>query len=377
MPARRLLCFIVLLVSMGAVLPVGGQPLDLILPTDNDALLRGDEPAFYQHTVRYFKGKRSLPWEGGQYGYVRNLKETRHGLVKTRFHEGLDIKPVRRDHKGEPLDAVRAIDDGQVVYINRVERHSSYGHYVVVEHWWSGSPFYSLYAHLGRVQVRKGQRVRQGERLATLGYTGRGIDRDRAHVHFEINMLLSDRFEDWYDERDIREPNYHGLYNGLNLRGIDAARLYLALQNNPNLTIEDFLAEEEAFFKVLVPASPAPDVLRRYPWLLRRDGKLKGASWEISFTRAGLPIAVAPSSRPVAEPLVSWVQPSRIAYNLLTSGVLTNDARPAALAKRGRRYLDLLTLGDTDAPVPALTVAPLPTDLHPAAAPREGRNLGW
>jgi len=32
------------------------------------------------------------------------------------------------------------------------------------------------------------------------------------------------------------EPNHHGLYNGLNLVGIDIARLYLALQKRPALT---------------------------------------------------------------------------------------------------------------------------------------------
>src|SRR5690554_5389210 len=150
---------------------VSAQPLDLILPTSNRALLEDDGPAFYQFTDRYFKGKRSHPWEGGQYGFVRNQVETQEGVVFTRFHEGVDIKPLYRDRRGEPLDTVRAIDDGYVVYANDNEHHSSYGKYIVVEHWWDGSPYYSLYAHLNEVDVERGDRVFQGDRLGRLGYT--------------------------------------------------------------------------------------------------------------------------------------------------------------------------------------------------------------
>ncbi|MGE5208834.1 MAG: hypothetical protein ACM3KL_05820, partial [Alphaproteobacteria bacterium] len=90
------------------------RPLELVLPTDNDALFSGDGPAFYQHIDRDFNGVKSTPWEGGQYGFVRDPKGTSGGLVYTRFHEGIDIRPVHRDANGEPLDEVRAIADGRV-----------------------------------------------------------------------------------------------------------------------------------------------------------------------------------------------------------------------------------------------------------------------
>ena len=90
--------------------------LDLVLPTDNDALFSGGWPAFYQYIERDFKGVKSTPWEGGQYGFVRDPIETSAGIVYTRFHEGIDIKPLRRDAGGEPLDDVCAIADGKVVH---------------------------------------------------------------------------------------------------------------------------------------------------------------------------------------------------------------------------------------------------------------------
>jgi hypothetical protein len=83
------------------------RALDLVLPTDNDALFSGDGPAFYQHIERDFNGVKSTPWEGGQYGFVRDPKDVASGVVYTRFHEGIDIRPVHRDANGEPLPATQ------------------------------------------------------------------------------------------------------------------------------------------------------------------------------------------------------------------------------------------------------------------------------
>src|SRR5437763_16724610 len=83
--------------------------LDLVLPTDNDALFSGGGRAFYQYIERDFKGVKSTPWEGGQYGFVRDPVETYSGVVCTRFHVGTDSTPSRRDAHIEPLDELRSI----------------------------------------------------------------------------------------------------------------------------------------------------------------------------------------------------------------------------------------------------------------------------
>src|SRR5947209_12776779 len=90
--------------------------LDLALPTDNDAIFSGGGPDFYQYIERDYRGEKSTPWEGGQYGFVRDPVETSAGIVYTRFHEGIDIRCLHRDERGEPTDEVRAIADGKVVY---------------------------------------------------------------------------------------------------------------------------------------------------------------------------------------------------------------------------------------------------------------------
>src|SRR5216110_3568161 len=152
------------------------QPLDLGLPTDNDSLFSGGGAAFYQYIERNYNGVKSTPWEGGQYGFVRDPTDTAGGVVYTRFHEGIDIRPLHRDAHGEPLDEVRAIADGKVVHANSVPGYSNYGKYIVIEHRWEGSNYYSLYGHLSSIAVQPGDTVKRGQHIAVMGYTGAGLN---------------------------------------------------------------------------------------------------------------------------------------------------------------------------------------------------------
>src|SRR5206468_6112905 len=259
--------------------------LDLVLPTDNDALFSGDGPAFYQYIERDYNGVKSTPWEGGKYGFVRDPKDTAGGVVYTRFHEGIDIRSLHRDANGEPLDEVRAIADGKVVHVNLVSSYSNYGKYIVIEHCWDGSNYYSLYGHLSSIAVQPDEPVRRGQRIAVMGYTGTGINRERAHLHLELCLMFSRQFEAWYDTFFRNDPNRHGLYNGMNLAGLDVARLYLALRKNPALTIPEFLAAEETFYKITLPKARHFDLPTLYPSILAA-GKRTGSSWEVSFARS-------------------------------------------------------------------------------------------
>ncbi|HET9419345.1 MAG TPA: M23 family metallopeptidase [Chthoniobacterales bacterium] len=316
--------------------------VDLALPTDNDALFHGGGPAFYQAIERNYRGVKSTPWEGGQYGFVREPLQTARGIVYTRFHEGIDIRPWQRDARGEPLDTVRAIAGGEVVYVNLAPTHSDYGMYIVIEHRWDGSSYYSLYAHLRAANVRAGQEVARGEQIAAMGYTGTGINQQRAHLHLELNLMLSRHFESWYETFRKEEPNYHGLYNGINLKGMDIARLYLALKRQPSLTIPEFMADEEIFYKVALPNSTHFDLLELYPWLLREPTRTDIGSWEVSFARSGLPLAVQARAQAVAQPQLTWVKPATIDYRSLTQDYVAGRGKGAHLTKRGAELMQLL-----------------------------------
>src|SRR2546423_4074749 len=319
--------------------------LEIVLPTENDALYSEDGPAFYQYIERDYNGVKSTPWEGGQYGFVRDPKETAGGVVYTRFHEGIDIRCMRRDPNGEPLDEVRAIADGKIVHVNLAPGNSNYGKYIVIEHRWDGSNYYSLYGHLSSIAVQPDEPVRRGQRIGVMGYTGTGINRERAHLHLELCLMFSRQFEAWYDTFFRNDPNHHGRYNGMNLTRLHVARLYLKLRKNPGLTISEFLNDEEEFYKIAVPKTRHFDLPQLYPWMLAA-GKRKGESWEVSFARSCVPLRIEPSDRPVAQPELTYVRKASTDYSYLTRDIVAGHQGNAHLTSYGAQLMRLLTWPD-------------------------------
>jgi murein DD-endopeptidase MepM/ murein hydrolase activator NlpD len=95
-------------------------------------------------------GPRVSPWTGGE-----------------EFFEGLDLASPA----GTP---VLAPADGTVLFVGRVaasprSRLWRFGTIVVVGHGGAGA---TLYGHLGKAEVRRGQRVRRGDRLGSVGRSG-------------------------------------------------------------------------------------------------------------------------------------------------------------------------------------------------------------
>ena len=334
-----------LLLSM-TVHTAENQILDLVLPTDNDALFSGNGPEFYQYVERNYKGVKSTPWEGGQYGFVRDPTDAPGGILYTRFHEGIDIRPVHRDANGEPLDEVRAIADGNVVHVNPVPGYSNYGKYIVIEHRWYGSNYYSLYGHLSSIAVQPGETVRRGQRIAVMGYTGTGINRERAHLHLELDLMFSRQFEAWYNAFFRNDPNHHDIYNGMNLAGIDIARFYLALRKNPALTIPDFLKDEETFYKVTLPKARHFDLATMYPWMIAGGKRSNAASWEVSFARSGVPLKIECSERHVAQPELSYVKKNSAECSYLTRDIVSGRGATAHLTSYGAQLMRLLIWPD-------------------------------
>jgi murein DD-endopeptidase MepM/ murein hydrolase activator NlpD len=318
--------------------------IEISLPTDNDALFHGGGAEFYQYIERDFGGVKSTPWEGGRYGFVRNPVATAQGLVYTRFHEGIDIKCLHRDERGEPLDEVRAIATGKVVHINSAPGYSNYGRYIVIEHTWDGSPYYSLYGHLSEIAVGLSQQINRGERIARMGHTGEGLTQARAHLHLELNLMFSRNFEGWHD-RNFPDPNHNGIYNGLNLAGIDIARFFLEHEKRPDLTVPQFLGEEEIFYRVALPDSVHFDLRKFYPWMVK-NGSNNARSWEVSFARSGVPLKIEGSNEVVSQPTLTFVKKSAIDCSYLTRGELAGRGEHARLTESGMRFMKLLTWPD-------------------------------
>jgi murein DD-endopeptidase MepM/ murein hydrolase activator NlpD len=331
-----------LLLGLGIV---RGQPL-IDFPTDNRALLEGRPQSFFMYVNRNFEGTKSKPWQGGQFGFVRGPIRDRGKVLCLQLHEGIDIRPVRRDAQGNPMDGVRAAATGKVVHLSRESGASNYGRYVVLEHLWDGCRYFTLYAHLASISVEVGQSVRQGEELGTMGYTGAGIDRERAHLHFEVCVMLSRNFEGWHDANFRKDPNHHGIYNGLNLVGADPAALLIAAHKNPALKISDFLAAGEPTFKITIKNSPHFFLIREYPWLVAAGEIANPPAWTITFSRYGVPMKIQAAATPVAQPVVAWVKETGELYSRSTKNLVTGPQGSPRLTESGLRFAQLLTWPD-------------------------------
>ncbi|MEP0547473.1 MAG: M23 family metallopeptidase [Rhodothermales bacterium] len=326
------------------------EPLDLRFPTGNDALFR-DKSAFYAALdLDEIPGLREYGWEGGQYGYVRNPAKGSRGMIFARPHEGLDIKPLYFDARGEPADTVRAISDGRVVYANRGRSNSSYGQYVVVEHTWDGAPVYSLYAHLERVDVSPADSVAAGAPLGRLGYTGRGTARHRAHVHLEVNLLLNAHFQPFFNAF-YGSRNTHGIYFGRNLAGLDVEALYRVHGLNPEFSFLEFVRSRPLAYRIAIPGEYPLDLLARYPWLTEGSAEPDSSgAWVVGFTQEGVPVEVSRQKEAVDAPEVVWVADRIERGRLGTNGILARGDSTYHLTRDGKAAAALLATSERGVP---------------------------
>lgn len=279
-----LLCCILFAAVRPEIAPA--QPFQL--PTANRALY---EPGGEE---RFFVGTVGKSWESGTFGGVRSSGY--------QLHEGIDIRCLQRDKRGEPIDPVLATADGTVAYINRRPSLSNYGNYIILRHKIDGIEVYSTYAHLREVRtdLREGMAVKSGEQIGVLGRTANtreGISKDRAHVHFEINLLISDRFAEWFRKNMPGQRNDHGNWNGQALRGLDPRLILLAQQREgAKFSLANFIRNQTELCRVQVRDTNF-SWLRRYPSLIVKNpvAEKEGiAGYELVLNYVGVPYQVIP-----------------------------------------------------------------------------------
>lgn len=95
-----------------------------------------------------------------------------HPIYKTRkMHAGIDFTAPT----GTP---VQAAGDGVVKRVERISH--GYGHNVIIDH---GYGYQTLYAHFSKIAVKKGQKVKRGQKIGEVGSTGTST---APHCHYEI-----------------------------------------------------------------------------------------------------------------------------------------------------------------------------------------------
>jgi peptidoglycan LD-endopeptidase LytH len=268
----------------GGSVALAADRLELTWPTPNTGWAEGKPLATYiQHAG-------SGDAESGTFGGVRSGGR--------QFHEGIDIKCVARDRHGEPTDAVFAAMDGVVRHINGIAGDSNYGRYIVLEHPEQTPAVYTLYAHLARIApgLHVGDRVARGQTIATMGHSSdRPIPRDRAHLHFEIGVMVSRSFQNWYDRQRFGSRNEQAIWNGMNLIGIDPLAVFNGWRAGRIVTLRDAFAQMTPAVRIRVATHLFPDFVSRYPSLLTKPLPLGPVSgWEIAFNWTGVPMAWTP-----------------------------------------------------------------------------------
>ncbi|MBK9175011.1 MAG: M23 family metallopeptidase [Flavobacteriales bacterium] len=89
-----------------------------------------------------------------------------------KFHAGMDFT-------AKPGTPIHATGDGRVVYAEYGT--NGYGMHVVIDH---GYDYHSLYAHLSKLEVRAGQKVKRGDVIGLVGNTGLSVG---PHLHYEVH----------------------------------------------------------------------------------------------------------------------------------------------------------------------------------------------
>jgi murein DD-endopeptidase MepM/ murein hydrolase activator NlpD len=159
-----------------------------------------------------------------------------------------------------------------------------------------------LSAHLQEIHpgLKPGSPVKAGEPIAVMGHTSnthQGISKDRAHVHFELNLLANDHFAAWYKTGFPDQRNDHGTWNGLNLLGLDPRLILLReASEGASFSLLHFIRDQAELCRVLVRKSDFPWI-HRYTPLIRRNptADREGvAAYEVALNYNGVPFQLVP-----------------------------------------------------------------------------------
>ena len=112
-----------------------------------------------------------------------------HPIYKTRmFHNGMDFSAK----SGTPIYAT---GNGKIAKTRKSRR--GYGNHVIIDH---GYGYKTIYAHMKKYIVKRGQKVKRGEIIGYVGNTGTSV---APHLHYEVHK----------DGKKINPVNFY--YNDL------------------------------------------------------------------------------------------------------------------------------------------------------------------
>ncbi|WP_313342477.1 M23 family metallopeptidase [Sedimentibacter sp.] len=117
-----------------------------------------------------------------KYNPTKNQRTTsefgKRDFAGLQFHSGIDFGAITPGVEGDELYAVA---DG-IVKVSKADsgnKNIGYGYYIVIEH----EGYCTLYAHLQKLELKVGDKVKAGQIIGHMGNTGEST---AAHLHFEV-----------------------------------------------------------------------------------------------------------------------------------------------------------------------------------------------
>jgi murein DD-endopeptidase MepM/ murein hydrolase activator NlpD len=132
----------------------------------------------------------------------------RHGV----FHCGLDICAC----KGEPISACAP---GTIEATGSRKGYRSYGKTVLLDH---GNDVFTHYAHLSKILVTPGQKIKIGDTIGLVGSTGRSTS---PHLHLEVRVgrQLHNPLA-YFSERELRNVEIAKNFNATPMGPVSSRR---------------------------------------------------------------------------------------------------------------------------------------------------------
>ena len=163
---------------------------DYLLPKDNDLDLLSDNLYFIHRSINlgklsYSEIENKANSNTSYFTHFPAIKPVSKDESKMSSCYGYRIDPFtnkKKFHEGDDFSAKRGTEvmstaDG---IVKTSKFYGSFGNYIEIDH---GNGYVTVYGHLHKRNVKKGQKVERGQRIGQVGNTGRST---APHLHYEV-----------------------------------------------------------------------------------------------------------------------------------------------------------------------------------------------
>lgn len=181
-------------------LGIGGRSLESKLMMDNLAPAVNKELAVLEMDIEQLSRKVNLELSSyesiynkvrediGRIAKIPSIRPVDGGYLNSSFGYRIDpIDNVKRFHQGQDI----TVPSGTPIYapadgiVKRAYYVGGFGNHIKLDH---GDGYTSLFAHLSKIKVKYGQKVKRGDIIGLSGNTGRST---APHLHYEIHYYGS------------------------------------------------------------------------------------------------------------------------------------------------------------------------------------------